>query len=59
MKSLPSVPTHGFLRVATAAPELRVADVAFNTAKIREAMQVAADRGASIVVFPFFLATSM
>lgn len=52
MKSLPSVPTHGFLRVATAAPELRVADVAFNTAKIREAMQVAADRGASVIVFP-------
>jgi NAD+ synthase (glutamine-hydrolysing) len=50
MKSNPSVPE--FIRIATLAPELRVADVTFNTAKIREGMQAAARRGGAIALFP-------
>ena len=42
----------GFIRLATVAPELRVADVTFNTAVIRAAMQAAARRGAALVLFP-------
>ena len=41
-----------FVRVASAAPEVRVADVDFNTAKIRTAMELAVDRDASIILFP-------
>jgi NAD+ synthase (glutamine-hydrolysing) len=41
-----------FLRVASAAPELRVADVAFNTARLEDCMRAAAGRGASLVLFP-------
>lgn len=40
------------LRVASAAPELRVADVDFNKSQIGAAMQAAAKRGASIILFP-------
>lgn len=47
----PSV-TRSFLRVASAAPELRVADVAFNTARIEACLQAAAGHGASLVLFP-------
>lgn len=43
---------YNFLRVASAAPELRVADVDFNTSRISEAMEVAAKRGAAIILFP-------
>ncbi len=43
---------HGFLRVATAAPELRVADVAFNTGVIRHEAARAARAGAALVLFP-------
>ncbi|MEO0794943.1 MAG: NAD(+) synthase [Verrucomicrobiota bacterium] len=42
----------GFLRTATIAPELRVADVGFNTTKILQAWQDAAQQGARIAVFP-------
>ena len=42
----------GFMRVASAAPELRVADVDFNTSQISAAMETAAKRGASIILFP-------
>ena len=42
----------GFMRVASAAPELRVADVDFNTAQISAAMVTAAKRGASIILYP-------
>lgn len=42
----------GFLRVASAAPALRVADVEFNTDQIRAAMAAAARRGASVILFP-------
>ncbi len=42
----------GYLRLASAAPELRVADVAFNVDRIGEALDTAAAKGASLVVFP-------
>ena len=42
----------GFLRVAVVSPELRVADVAFNTGKIIEAMVAAAKQGARLALFP-------
>jgi NAD+ synthase (glutamine-hydrolysing) len=42
----------GFLRVGVASPELRVADVDFNTGQIVEAMQCAAGEGGRLVVFP-------
>jgi NAD+ synthase (glutamine-hydrolysing) len=49
--SLASV-SPNFVRIACVAPELRVADVAFNTAEIRRAVQLAAKRGAAIALFP-------
>ena len=39
----------GFVRVATISPELRVADVGFNTQKTIEAMAVAAAQGVQFV----------
>ena len=48
----------GFVRVAACVPELRVADVPFNTTKIVELAQVAAARGAQIAVFPELSLTS-
>jgi NAD+ synthase (glutamine-hydrolysing) len=44
--------THGFLRVAAASPELRVADPAFNADRSADLLRVAADRGVDLVVFP-------
>jgi NAD+ synthase (glutamine-hydrolysing) len=44
--------TFHFIRVASAAPELRVADIDFNVAQIRVAMERAAKRGASTILFP-------
>ena len=41
-----------FLRVAAAAPELRVADVDFNAGQLRAGMEQVVQRGASIVLFP-------
>src|SRR5437660_5113975 len=43
---------HGFLRVATATPILRVADCAFNAEHILSLMQRAESEGVSLVVFP-------
>lgn len=43
---------YGFVKVATAAPEVRVADVTFNTQKTIAAMHTAAEHGARLVVFP-------
>lgn len=43
---------YGFARVAAASPELRVADCAFNTARIKEAIQDAASRQAEYLVLP-------
>ncbi len=42
----------GFVRVAVVSPELRVADVAFNTQKIIDAMAVAAGQGVRLALFP-------
>ncbi len=43
---------YNFIRVASAAPELRVADVDFNASQMSAAMQAAAVRGASLILFP-------
>jgi len=50
MRTIP--PPSGFLRLATVAPELRVADVSFNAGRIHEALRVAVKGGAGIVLFP-------
>ncbi len=42
----------GFYRVASAVPEMRVADVDFNAAEITRLMREADSRKASLVVFP-------
>lgn len=42
----------GFLKVAAATPDIRVADVVYNTEKICGLIDEAVDRGAKIVVFP-------
>ncbi|MDR1604756.1 MAG: NAD(+) synthase, partial [Gracilibacteraceae bacterium] len=42
----------GFIRAAAAAPLIRVADCAYNTARIRERMDEAAQLGAQILVLP-------
>jgi len=42
----------GFLRVAVVAPELRVADVDFNTAAIAAALEQVASDGCQIALFP-------
>ncbi|CAN5744899.1 NAD(+) synthase [soil metagenome] len=42
----------GFLRAAVISPELRVADIKFNTGKIIEAMAQAAERGCQLALFP-------
>ena len=42
----------GFIRVAASTPDLRVADVDYNTEKICEDIDAAAARGAKIAVFP-------
>jgi NAD+ synthase (glutamine-hydrolysing) len=46
------MPTHGFLRVAAASPELRVADPAFNADRTADLLLACADRGVDLVVFP-------
>ena len=43
---------HGFLKVAAATPDIRVADVEFNTSKICEAISEACEQKAKIIVFP-------
>lgn len=42
----------GFIKVAAATPDIRVADVAFNTEEIIRTMQDAVHNGAKIIVFP-------
>lgn len=51
-KDLFSPDSLGFVRLAVVSPELRVADVAFNTGKIIEAMSAAAGRGVRLALFP-------
>jgi NAD+ synthase (glutamine-hydrolysing) len=48
----PSPARLGFVRVAVISPELRVADVTFNTAAITAAMADAAGRGVRLALFP-------
>lgn len=43
---------HGFVKVAAASPELKVADVKFNTLKIEEEIAKQAKEGTEILVFP-------
>jgi NAD+ synthase (glutamine-hydrolysing) len=43
---------HGFVKVAAATPDIRVADVAYNTEKIREDIAEACGNGTKILVFP-------
>ncbi len=50
--SLLSLNALGFLRTAVVSPELRVADVKFNTGKISEAIEQAAARGCQLALFP-------
>jgi NAD+ synthase (glutamine-hydrolysing) len=42
----------GFLRVAAAVPELRVADVDFNAARIIESIKKAGNEGVQLLIFP-------
>jgi len=49
---MPASEELGFLRVAVAAPELRVADVAFNARATAEALHVLATDGVRLAVFP-------
>ncbi|MGJ0532457.1 NAD(+) synthase [Methylocystis sp.] len=44
--------THGFVRVAVATPNVRVADPAFNVGRTIELAQEADKHGASLVLFP-------
>ena len=43
---------HGFVKVAAASPELRIADPAFNAKKIIETIKAQAKEGTEILVFP-------
>src|SRR5215475_9962256 len=43
---------HGFLRVAAAAPQLRVADCSFNVERLLALMARAEKEGAAVLVFP-------
>ena len=43
---------YGFLRTAAAVPQVRVADVAFNTQSIRETMEQALQQGVELLVLP-------
>lgn len=45
-------PAADFLRIATAAPELRVADISFNVGHHEACLRRAAAEGASLVLFP-------
>lgn len=42
----------GFLKVAAVTPQIRVADVAYNTQQIITQLEAAADLGARLIVFP-------
>jgi NAD+ synthase (glutamine-hydrolysing) len=48
----------GFLRVAACSPELRVADVEFNSAQISAQIHEASSRGVQLAVFPELCLTS-
>ena len=48
---------HGFIKVAAATPDIRVADVDYNKGQIIKQMDEAAEAGAKIIVFPEFCIT--
>ena len=50
--SFRNIHTHGFIRIACAAPRLRVADPAFNVAETIEFLRKADKEGASLTLFP-------
>lgn len=52
LASLLAPPALGFLRAAVVSPELRVADLVFNTQAIVSALSHAADAGCRLAVFP-------
>ena len=43
---------HGFVKVAAITPKIKVADTAYNSGLIMEAMETASQAGAKVVVFP-------
>ena len=43
---------HGFVKVAAATPDIKVADCIYNAQSICSDMKKAAEQGAKIVVFP-------
>ena len=43
---------HGFLKVATASPKLKVADVKYNVEAIKQEIVKAAKAGGELLVFP-------
>lgn len=43
---------HGFIKIATAIPELKVADVSYNVSEIERQIAVAEERGVEVLVFP-------
>lgn len=47
----------GFLKVAAATPRIRVADCAYNTARVEEMIAAAAEQGISLCVFPELVLT--
>ena len=47
-----SLHSHGFVRVATSTPDVRTADVTFNTAAILQQARIAHDAHVDLVVYP-------
>ena len=43
---------HGFVKVGAATPDIRVADVEYNTENICRDIDSACDEGAKLIVFP-------
>lgn len=43
---------HGFIKVAAVTPDIRVADVGYNTEQICKKIEETAEKGAKIIVFP-------
>ena len=46
---------HGFVKVAAATPDIRVADVEFNAEQICKLIDETAEKNAKIVVFPSYV----
>ena len=47
-----SLYSHGFVRIAAAVPNVRIADPAFNAQRTMELARAASDQNAAVVVFP-------